>query len=77
MNRPVLPISSLSIKLPKADRSIEIDMMSMPANPKAIERVAEAGCRRAIRWLPSGDRNMVERALEGWEAAIAKHTGEV
>jgi probable F420-dependent oxidoreductase len=61
----------------KADRPIEIDMMSMPANPKAIERVAEAGCRRAIRWLPSGDRNMVERALEGWEAAIAKHTGEV
>jgi probable F420-dependent oxidoreductase len=61
----------------KADRPIEIDMMGVPANPKALERTEAAGCRRAIRWLPSGDRSTVERALEGWEAGIAKFVGEV
>ena len=50
-------------------------MIGMPADARALERVRAAGVRRAIRWLPSGGRGVVERALEQWEAAIAEYTG--
>ena len=35
----------------------------------------QAGVRRAIHWLPSGGRSIVEPALERWEAAIAELVG--
>jgi probable F420-dependent oxidoreductase len=57
------------------DRAIEVDMLGMPADAAAIERVHEVGARRAVRWLPSGPRSTVERALETWEAAIAEFIG--
>ena len=39
------------------------------------KRALEAGVRRAIHWLPSGGRSIVEPALERWEAAIAEVVG--
>jgi probable F420-dependent oxidoreductase len=59
----------------RAERPVEVDMMSLPADPHALERVHDAGVRRAIRWLPSGGRSTVEQALERWEDAIADFTG--
>jgi probable F420-dependent oxidoreductase len=59
----------------RADRPIEVHVIGMPADPAAIERAAQAGVKRAIRWLPSGPRSTVESALERWEGAIADHTG--
>jgi probable F420-dependent oxidoreductase len=60
----------------RAERPIEVDMIGVPADPRAIERAHDAGVRRAARWLPSGGRSHVERARERWESAIADFNGE-
>jgi probable F420-dependent oxidoreductase len=60
----------------RAERPIALDLMGMPADPKAIERAHDAGARRVLRWMPSGGLSHVEPALERWEAAIAEFTGE-
>ena len=60
----------------RAERPIEVHMIGVPADPEAIERLHDAGVRRAARWLPSGGCSHVERALERWEAAIAEFNGE-
>jgi alkanesulfonate monooxygenase SsuD/methylene tetrahydromethanopterin reductase-like flavin-dependent oxidoreductase (luciferase family) len=58
----------------RADRPISLHVF-MPAEPAELERIAQAGARRAIHWLPSGGRSTVEAELERWEAAIAQFTG--
>ena len=50
-------------------------MLGVPADAGEIERVNDAGARRAVRWLPSGSRSVVEAELERWEAAIADFNG--
>ncbi|GAA0466463.1 LLM class F420-dependent oxidoreductase [Paractinoplanes deccanensis] len=59
----------------KADRYIQIQMLSVPADPKALEQCAEAGIERASVWLPSGPWSVVEPALEKWEKAIGELVG--
>jgi probable F420-dependent oxidoreductase len=59
----------------RADRPIEVQMLSVPCDPAALERLARAGVRRANHWLPSGSRSTVERSLEQWAAAIDQFTG--
>jgi probable F420-dependent oxidoreductase len=59
----------------RADRPIEVDMLGMPPEAAAIERVRAAGARRAVHWLPTGPRSTVERALEAWESAIGEFIG--
>ncbi|HTX45600.1 MAG TPA: LLM class F420-dependent oxidoreductase [Solirubrobacteraceae bacterium] len=60
----------------RADRPIGFEVISAPANAGKLEQLREAGCRRAVRWLPSGGLSVVERAFERWESAIAEFTGE-
>ena len=60
----------------RADRPIEFQAMSTPADPRALEALARAGCTRACRWLPSGNLSTIETALAPWERAIAEFTGE-
>jgi len=60
----------------RAERPIELQVISVPAEPKALESLAQAGCTRACHWLPSGNRSVVEAALAEWERAIAQFTGE-
>jgi probable F420-dependent oxidoreductase len=60
----------------RASRPIEFQVISAPGKADVLEQLADAGCRRAIRWLPSGGRSVVEQALEGWESAIAEFNGE-
>jgi probable F420-dependent oxidoreductase len=60
----------------RADRPIEVQMLSAPADPRVLERMRDAGLRRALRWLPSGGRSVVERELDRWESAIAQLNGE-
>ena len=60
----------------RAERPIEAHILAMPADPRELERVRDAGARRALHWLPSGGRSTVEAALERWEAAIAQLNGE-
>jgi len=60
----------------RADRPIEVQVLSVPAQPKALEQLANAGVRRASYWLPSGGWDVVEPRLEKWEKAIAELTGK-
>ncbi len=59
----------------RAERAIEIDVLSVPAEAHELERLREAGIRRALHWLPTGGASTVEAALEHWEAAIAECNG--
>jgi probable F420-dependent oxidoreductase len=59
----------------RADRHLQFQMLSVPADPKALERCWEAGFHRASVWLPSGPWSIVEPALEKWEKAIGELTG--
>src|SRR4029453_18729793 len=38
----------------RADRPVQVQMMSVPADPKVFEKLREAGVNRASRWFPSG-----------------------
>jgi probable F420-dependent oxidoreductase len=59
----------------RADRPIEVQVLSVPAQPKALEQLANAGVRRASYWLPSAGWDEVEPRLEKWEKAIAELHG--
>jgi probable F420-dependent oxidoreductase len=60
----------------RADRSIDVMVMGVPAEAAVLERLQLAGCRRVVRWIPSCGRAGIERALELWESAIVDLTGE-
>jgi probable F420-dependent oxidoreductase len=60
----------------RAERDISLQVMGIPADPKAIAAYAAAGFSRAVHWLPSAGRGTAERALDAWESAIAEFTGE-
>ena len=61
----------------RAERPIEVMAMSVPADPKVLEKCLEAGMRRVLHWIPSGGLGVVEPALERWERAIGELTGEM
>ncbi|RKE12898.1 putative F420-dependent oxidoreductase [Catellatospora citrea] len=58
----------------RAERPIQVQLMSVPADPAVLERLAQAGVHRAMHWLPSGPEAVVQRALEQWEHAIGTYT---
>jgi probable F420-dependent oxidoreductase len=60
----------------RAERAVEVQLLSAPADPKLLERMRDAGVARALHWLPSGGRGHVERALARWEDAIARYNGQ-
>ncbi len=60
----------------KADRTVEVQLMSVPSDPKVFERLRDLGVQRVAQWLPSGPRPRVEAALEKWEQAIAEYNPE-
>lgn len=60
----------------RADRPVELMVMGVPADPAVLERYERAGFRRAVHWVPSAHRSVVERGMERWEAAIAELHGE-
>jgi hypothetical protein len=60
----------------KAERRISLQVMGIPADPRALAAYSAAGFDRALHWLPSAGRGPVERALDAWESAIAEFTGE-
>jgi probable F420-dependent oxidoreductase len=60
----------------RADRPVDLMVMGIPADPKALERFAEAGFRRAVHWLPSAPAAPLERALDHFETAVADLNGQ-
>jgi probable F420-dependent oxidoreductase len=61
----------------RAGRDVEVQVLATPADPAVLERLEAAGVRRALRWLPSGPRSVVEPALDAWERAVGQFTGEL
>ena len=59
----------------RADRHLQVQVLSVPPDPKALEQLAEAGVDRASMWLPSGPWSRIERRLQKWETAIAELIG--
>ena len=59
----------------RADRRVSLQVMGIPADPKAFAAYAAAGFDRVVHWLPSAGRGPVERALDDWESAIVEFTG--
>ena len=59
----------------KAERPVEVQMISVPADPAVLERLHGLGVRRVMHWLPSGPAGPVERELDRWEDAIGRFTG--
>jgi len=60
----------------RAQRPVEFMVMSAPSDAAVLERLQQAGCRRAVHWVPSAGPGVVEAALQQWEAAIAQFRGE-
>jgi probable F420-dependent oxidoreductase len=60
----------------RADRHIDVMTIGVPPKAAVLQELAENGFQRAVRWIPSGNRSVVEAALEQWESAIAEVTGE-
>ncbi|MBA3865211.1 MAG: LLM class F420-dependent oxidoreductase [Solirubrobacterales bacterium] len=60
----------------RAERPIDLMVMSAPAKATVLERLHAAGCRRVVHWVPSAGPAEIERELELWEAAIAELNGE-
>jgi hypothetical protein len=60
----------------RADRSIDLMVIGVPADPRVIAEYEQAGFRRVIHWLPSAGRGPVEAALEKFERAVAEAHGE-
>lgn len=60
----------------RAERPIELMLMSAPADAAVLDRLQRAGCRRVVHWVPSAGRGPIERELERWEAALADLNGE-
>jgi probable F420-dependent oxidoreductase len=58
----------------RAERPVQVQMLSVPADPAVLEKLADAGIRRAMHWLPSGPEGVVQRALDEWESAIGTFT---
>jgi probable F420-dependent oxidoreductase len=58
------------------DESVEVHLAGVPADPAILERVRNAGVRRAVHLLPSGAWSQIEPRLAAWEAAIAQCNGE-
>src|SRR5690606_21533628 len=52
----------------RADRHIEVQVISVPAKVEVIDRLRAGGITRVVHWLPSTQRGPLEEAVERWEA---------
>jgi alkanesulfonate monooxygenase SsuD/methylene tetrahydromethanopterin reductase-like flavin-dependent oxidoreductase (luciferase family) len=68
-------IPELRARAEEAGRAIAVYAMGVPADAAELERCREAGVARAVHWLPSANRSVVEPALERWERAFAEING--
>jgi probable F420-dependent oxidoreductase len=61
----------------RADRPIPVDVTGRFTDAETLASIETAGVRRAMQWLPTAGRSVVERELERWDRTIAEFTGEV
>jgi alkanesulfonate monooxygenase SsuD/methylene tetrahydromethanopterin reductase-like flavin-dependent oxidoreductase (luciferase family) len=60
----------------RADRPIEVQVNSVPADARVISELEGAGVARVVHSLPSAGRGRLERELDRFEAAVAESHGE-
>jgi probable F420-dependent oxidoreductase len=60
----------------RADRLLPVDVTGSFTDAHALAGLERAGIRRAMHWLPSGGRGVVERELERLDSAVAEFTGQ-
>jgi probable F420-dependent oxidoreductase len=65
----------MAARIEAAARRVEVQVCGAPVRTETLARFRDAGVRRVVRWLPSGPRSRVERALDRWETAIGELTG--
>ena len=51
-------------------------MLSVPADPGALEQCERAGVSRVMTWLPSAGWGRIQRAMDAFEDALADMRGE-
>ncbi|HLM65126.1 MAG TPA: TIGR03619 family F420-dependent LLM class oxidoreductase [Acidimicrobiales bacterium] len=59
-----------------AGRRVEVQVLSAPADPRALEACEAAGVRRVMMWLPSAGIDRLQREMDAFEAALADARGE-
>jgi len=59
----------------RANRPVSLQVIGIPADPRAFAAYEAAGFSRAIHWLPSAAQGPVDRELDAFESAIAEFTG--
>jgi probable F420-dependent oxidoreductase len=69
-------IPELQSRAEEAGRSIRVYVMGAPADARELGRLRDAGVGRAVHWVPSAGRSLVERQLERFEDAFAELNGE-
>jgi probable F420-dependent oxidoreductase len=60
----------------QSDRSIDVQVISVPADPGVLASLEEAGVTRVVRWIPSTSRSRIEEELDRYQAAVADAHGE-
>lgn len=60
----------------RATRQMSVSVLLKEPDPAVLEKLSAVGCTRAVYWIPTGGRSVVEPALDRWEQAIAEFTGE-
>jgi probable F420-dependent oxidoreductase len=59
----------------RADRPIDLQASTVPADPKALDALEKGGFTRACHWVPSSNLSVVEAEFEEWERAVSEFTG--
>jgi probable F420-dependent oxidoreductase len=59
----------------RAERPIDLQATTVPADPTALEALANGGFTRACHTIPSGNLSVVEAGFESWERAVSTFTG--
>ena len=69
-------IPELRERAAEAGRDVPVYVMGAPSDARELERMREAGAARAVHWVPSAGRSLIEADLARFEAAVAELNGE-
>lgn len=70
-----MPVTHWEMRIVEAARTVEVQVCGAPTDVATLDRFRQAGVTRVVRWLPTGPRGHVERALDRWEQAVAELVG--
>jgi len=74
-DRIIARIEKLVARSDEAGRELSVTLQVAPTEPEQIERFEHAGVGRCLYYLPHGERDKVERALERYTAVVQAYAG--